>query len=234
MNIIDPVVYEYKYAIIILSIPKKRNTQEYMQYLDLKTQLKDFPVFSIKDIEKLDSSFHKQRLSEWQKKGYVKKVRQGFYIFSDLEMNEQILFTIANRIYEPSYISLEMALSIFGIIPESVYGITSVTSQKTRNIKTPVGDFIYRHIQPELMFGYELREHDGNHYQIAELEKAILDYLYFNSKINDFESFEGIRFNILETKEKINVERFNKYLNAFNNKALARRAKKFLNYINKN
>ncbi len=205
-----------------------------MQYLDLKTQLKDFTIFSIKDIEKVDLSFHKQRLSEWQKKGYVKKVRQGFYIFSDLEMNEPTLFTIANRIYEPSYISLEMALSIFGIIPESVYGITSVTSQKTKNIKTPVGDFIYRHIQRELMFGYELREHAGNHYQIAELEKAILDYLYFNAKINDFESFEGIRFNIYETRGKINVEKFNKYLDAFNNKALVRRAKKFLAYINKN
>ena len=89
-----------------------------MQYLDLKTQLKDFLVFSIKDIEKVDLSFHKQRLSEWQKKSYVKKIRQGFYIFADLEINEKTLFTIANRIYEPSYISLEMALSIYGLIPK--------------------------------------------------------------------------------------------------------------------
>jgi len=203
-----------------------------MQYLDLKTQFKDFIVFSIKDIEKVDLSFHKQRLSEWQKKGYVKKIRQGFYIFSDLQINEKILFIIANRIYEPSYISLEMALSIYGIIPEAVYGITSVTSQNTKNIKTPVGDFIYRHIQPDLMFGYELREHDGHRYQIAEMEKAILDYLYFNPKISDSESFEGMRFNVSEIKEKLNIEKFNKYLEAFNNKSLARRAKKFLTYIN--
>ena len=203
-----------------------------MQYLDLKTQLKDFPVFSIKDIEKMDLSFHKQRLSEWQKKDYVKKICKGFYIFSDLQINEPTLFTIANRVYEPSYISLEMALSIYGLIPEAVYGVTSVTSQRTKNLKTPVGDFIYRQIQPELMFGYELREHDGHRYQIAEMEKAILDYLYFNSKISDNESFEGMRFNISEIKEKINIEKFNKYLEAFNNKSLARRAKKFLTYIN--
>lgn len=204
-----------------------------MQYLDLKTQLKDFPVFSIKDIEKVDLSFHKQRLSEWQKKGYVKKIRQGFYIFADLEITEKILFTIANRIYEPSYISLEMALSIYGLIPEAVYGVTSVTSQNTKNINTPVGDFIYRHIQPSLMFGYELREHNGHHYQIAEVEKVILDYLYFNPKISDNESFEGMRFNVSEITEKINIEKFNKYLEAFDNKSLARRAKKFLTYINK-
>lgn len=203
-----------------------------MQYLELKTQLKDFPVFSIKDIEKVDSSFHKQRLSEWQKKDYVKKICKGFYIFSDLAINEPTLFTIANRVYEPSYISLEMALSIYGIIPEAVYGITSATSQKTKNLKSPVGDFIYRHIQPDFMFGYELREHDGHHYQIAELEKAILDYLYLNSKINDSESFEGMRFNVSELKEKLNIEKFNKYLEAFHNKSLARRAKKFLTYIN--
>ncbi len=203
-----------------------------MQYLDLKNQLKDFPVFSIKDIEKVDLSFHKQRLSEWQKKDYVKKIRQGFYIFSDLQINEKILFTIANRIYEPSYISLEMALSIYGIIPEAVYGITSVTSQKTKNLKSPVGEFIFRHIQPDFMFGYELREHAGHYYQIAEIEKAVLDYLYFNSKINDNESFEGMRFNTYLLKEKLNIEKFNKYLEAFRNKSLVRRAKKFLTYIN--
>ena len=203
-----------------------------MQYLDLKTQFKDFIVFSIKDIEKVDLSFHKQRLSEWQKKGYVKKIRQGFYIFSDLQINEKILFIIANRIYEPSYISLEMALSIYGIIPEAVYGITSVTSQNTKSIKTPIGNFSYRHIQPEFMIGYELREYGGHYYQIAEIEKAVLDYLYFNSKIIDKESFEGMRFNISELKEKLNLEKFNKYLEAFHNKSLARRAKKFLQFIN--
>ena len=202
-----------------------------MQYLDLKTQLKDFSVFSIKDIEKMDMSFHKQRLSEWQKKGYVKKICKGFYIFSDLQINEPTLFIIANRVYEPSYISLEMALSIYGIIPEAVYGITSVTSQKTKNLKSPVGEFIYRHTQPDFMFGYELREHEGHRYQIAEIEKAVLDYLYFNSKISDYESFEGMRFNTSELKDKLNIEKFNKYLEAFHNKSLARRAKKFLQFI---
>ncbi len=202
-----------------------------MLYLDLKTQLKDFLVFSIKDIEKVDSSFHKQRLSEWQKKTYVKKVRQGFYIFSDLVMNEQTLFIIANRIYEPSYVSLEMALSIYGLIPEAVYVITSVTSQRTKNLKTPIGDFMYRHTDPALLFGYQLREYDGHYYQIAEIEKAVLDYFYFNAKINDEESFKGMRFNVSEFKEKVNMEKFNTYLKAFDNQALTKRINKFLRFI---
>ena len=82
------------------------------------------------------------------------------------------------------------------------------------------------------MFGYELREHNGHRYQVAEIEKAVLDYLYFNSKINDYESFEGMRFNTSELKEKLNIEKFNKYLEAFHSNALEKRAKKFLRFIN--
>jgi predicted transcriptional regulator of viral defense system len=202
-----------------------------MQYLDLKTQLKGFSVFSIKDIEKVDPSFHKQRLSEWQKKGYLKKLRQGFYMFSDFDIDEPVLFALANKIYEPSYVSLEIALSIYGLIPEAVYGITSVSSQITKTIKTAVGIFMYRHIQPELMFGYEHKERNGYRYQIAEIEKAVLDYLYINPKLADEESFKGIRFNAQQFKEKIDLGKFNKYLAAFNNKSLSHRAKKFLNFI---
>jgi predicted transcriptional regulator of viral defense system len=202
-----------------------------MQYLELKTQLKDFLIFSIKDIAKVDSSFHKQRLSEWQKKGYVKKVRQGFYIFSDLEISEPTLFVIANRIYEPSYISLEMALSLYGLIPEAVYGVTSVTSQRTKVFKTTVGDFSYRQIAPALLFGYELRTHGGQSYQIAEIEKAVLDYFYFNAKLCEEEAFKGIRFNADEFKEKVDMQKFSKYLVAFENQALTKRVNNFLAYI---
>lgn len=203
-----------------------------MQYIEFREQLKNYPVFSLIDIRKLEADFDLRRLNEWQKKNYIKRIRKGFYMFSDQVITDQTLYIIANRIYEPSYISLQMGLSVYGIIPEAVYGITSVTSLNTKSQKTPIGNFIYRHIRPELMFGYELREYNGHRYQIAELEKAILDYLYLNAKINDTESFNGARFNVSELKEKLNGEKFNKYLNAFNNKSLSRRAKKFLTYIN--
>ena len=202
-----------------------------MQYIKLREQLKNFKIFNLSDIRKIEADFDLRRLNEWQKKNYIKKIRQGFYIFSELEINEQTLFIIANRIHEPSYISLEMALSLYGLIPEAVYSITSVTTQKTKTFQTSVADFIYRHVRPELLFGYELREYDGQHYKMAEMEKAVLDYLHFNSKIDNIESFAGLRFNVAEFKEKANTEKFNRYLLAFNSKALTKRVGKFLTYI---
>lgn len=203
-----------------------------MQFLDLKTRLKDFIIFSIQDIEKLDPAFHKQRLSEWQKQGYIKKIRQGFYIFSDLEHNEQSLFLIANTIYRPSYISLEMALSYYQLIPEAVYEITSVTSQKTQKFETQLGNFSYRHIKPEFMFGYVLQRYNNHTYAIAEIEKAVLDYFYLHAHIQQAEDFDGLRLNSAEFTARANIGTLKKYLAAFHSQALVVRVNRFLDYMN--
>ncbi|MDP2909945.1 MAG: hypothetical protein Q8N69_02650 [bacterium] len=202
-----------------------------MQFFELKTLLKDFLIFSVKDIKKTDFDFHSQRLSEWQGKGYIKKITKDYYIFSDLEINESVLFLIANKIYPPSYISLEMALSYYNLIPESVYGITSVVSGKTNKIKTDVGEFIYSHIKPGLMFGYKLAEYGGQNFKIAEIEKSLLDYLYLNPHLKTENDFIEMRFKPDEFKRRADKEKLEKYLNVFNNKRLAIRVWKFLKFI---
>jgi predicted transcriptional regulator of viral defense system len=102
-----------------------------MQYLEFQNVLKDFTVFSLADIRQVEPGFHRRRLNEWQEKGYIKKVVKGHYVFSGQELDERGLFEIANRIYAPSYVSFEMALSYYGLIPESVFAITSASTRKT-------------------------------------------------------------------------------------------------------
>jgi len=203
-----------------------------MQFLELKNSLEDYILFSKKDIEKIDQFFHKQRLSEWQKKGYIRLIRRGYYIFSDLELNEAVLFLIANKIYSPSYISLEMAFSYYNLIPEAVYGITSVTTQKTNNFRTSLGEFIYQHIKPELMFGYKLIEYNDHNFKIVEIEKALLDYFYLNPQLKTEDDFSEMRFNKKEFKIKADKNILLGYLKKFNNKSLEKRLKRFLKYIN--
>ena len=202
-----------------------------MQYLEIKDNLKDFLIVSVGDILKVDPDFHKQRLSEWQKKGYIKKIAKGYYIFADLKINESVLFVIANKVFDPSYISLEMALSYYGLIPESVYGITSVTSRKSYKIYSPIGRFSYRQIKPELMFGYQLAAYQNHSFKIAEIEKAILDYFYINSKLKTEGEFEELRINQETFQEKVDLERLSQYLTLFKNKALEKRINNFIKYI---
>lgn len=203
-----------------------------MQYIKLKEALNEYVVFSLQDIKKVDASFYRSRLNDWQDKGYIKKIRRGYYMFADQVLNESVLFYVANKIYTPSYISFEMALSNYGLIPESVYGITSATSNKTNCFKTKIGEFFYNHLKPELIFGYELVTLGGISYKMADIEKSILDYFYINSHLKTDADISELRINEEEFKAKVNYKKMMKYLKFFKNKSLERRIKKLLKYIN--
>lgn len=202
-----------------------------MQFIELKQQLKDFIVFSLQDIRKIEANFDLRRLSEWQNKKYIKMIRRGYYIFSDLEINEQVLFLLANKIYTPSYVSLEMAFSYYNLIPESVFGITSVSSNKTNHFKTSLAEFTYRHLKPEFLFGYKLVAYQNRSFKIAEIEKAMLDYFYLNPYLKDYADFKELRFNADEFNKLADKNKMQKYLTAFKNKSLKKRVDKFLMFF---
>ncbi len=108
--------------------------------------------------------------------GLLIKLRNSFYLIKDSHPSH--LF-IANRLCSPSYISLETALSHYGIIPEVVYTTTSITTKIPREYETPIGTFSYQCIKKEAYAGYSLQEIDGRKVFIAEAEKALADHLYF-------------------------------------------------------
>ena len=198
-----------------------------MNYIKLKNFLKDYTIFSLNDIKMIDSSFYRRRLNEWQDKGYIKKIIRGYYIFSDLEINEYVLFEIANKIYNPSYISSEMALSYYHLIPESVYGITSVSTRRTYSFKTPIAEFIYKTVKHQLFFGYNLIKYNNKYIKIASLEKAILDYFYLHSDIKGENDFASLRLNKEIFLKEFNEEKLNKFLERFAQKSLTKRIESF-------
>ena len=198
-----------------------------MKYQDLTSLIK-IPIFSKNDIVLAGGKIFDYQLTRWVKKGYLLKIKNGIYIFKrDYEKirGEEI----AAALYQPSYLSLESALSAYGFIPEMVYAYVSVTGKINRIFDNKFGHFIYRHVKSELFWGYREVKTDTGRYLIAEPEKALLDYLYLNlSKINSESDFENLRFNEDQICETLNREKFVKYLQAFQIKKLKRWANKCL------
>ncbi len=202
-----------------------------MQYNLFRSSLKDFTIFSLNDIKQVDPRFHRRRLNEWQIKGYIKKVIKGYYIFSDLELNENILFEMANKIYSPSYVSFEMALSYYDLIPESVYGITSASTRRTYNFKTSQAEFKYRTIKPQLHFGYEIIRYNDKSFKIASLEKAILDFFYINTHLKTYGDFGSLRFNKDIFLQKIKKKKLSAFCRKFFQKTLTNRINSLLEFM---
>lgn len=157
--------------------------------------------------EEFDYGFIKHALSSYKnprvkindllKKGKIIRVKKGLYVFGpELAREPYSKEVLANLIYGPSYISLEYALSFYGLIPERVETITSVTNKRKKLFNTPVGVFSYRYINPLLYsYGITLREIDKYHsVLIASKEKALSDMIYFSNKMTGKSQLEKYLF----------------------------------------
>lgn len=131
------------------------------------------------ELEENAQSF-KNQLVRWTKSGYITQLRRGLYLFERNSYEDINHFYVANKIYEPSYISLESALSLYSIIPERVCSVTSVCTKKTKTFENKLGLFRYRHLKPSCFRGFRSVNFFGKNVFFAEPEKAVVDFLYFN------------------------------------------------------
>lgn len=203
-----------------------------MKFSDFRQQIKQLVAFNLNDIRKIDPNFYQPQLMDWIKRGYIKPFAGEYYLLADQQMDESLRFMLANKLYTPSYISLESALAYYAIIPESVLSVTSISSRKTNQFDSDWGTLYYRSIKPLYMFGYEVVEITSTRkYLRARLEKAVLDYLYLNSHISSVEDFEGLRWDRDELIPIVDSELFRSYLRIFNKRALDKRVYKLMRYL---
>jgi len=204
-----------------------------VRFREFESQIGVFPVFNLNDVRKLEPGFHRQQLNSWQNQGIIKPLAGGYYILADQTIDEIALFMVANKIYAPSYISLESALAYYDVIPETVLGVTSISSRKTKQYESAWGVFSYRSVKPQYMIGYQVIDNSPvKKFKIACLEKALLDYLYLHSDIVSIADFEGLRWNRTQLHSLLDYSKFTKYVNIFDKRALENRVNQFLEYLN--
>jgi predicted transcriptional regulator of viral defense system len=152
------------------------------------------------------------------RKNLFSKLRNGLYALTSNLPSELL---IANKLYQPSYISLEYALSYHHLIPETVYTITSATTKPTREFEALDKIYHYYKIKREAFLGYEPKRVDGVTVLIAEPEKALVDYLYFVS-------LKKRVLNERLTTRNLNKKKVLEYAEAFKREGLRRLMEKIL------
>jgi len=90
--------------------------------------------------------------------GQVVRIHRGLYCLAPKYLRQKVdPLVLAQRIYGPSYISLETALSYHGWIPEAVYTITSTSLDRSREFSTPLGHFSFTRIPQETFYTEVIR-----------------------------------------------------------------------------
>lgn len=178
-----------------------------------RMKAKRITLFSSRDIQaifgvsKVAATF---LLHRYKKSGIVVQIKRGLYSLPDALPPELYL---ANALYNPSYISREFALSYHGVIPETVYEITSVTTKPTRRFETTGKVYSYRRIKKPAFTGYVLEKQRGHTFRIADAEKAFVDTLYYRVL---FSQKPLSRFN----KDRVNKDKAVRYAKLFQNRKL--------------
>ena len=201
-------------------------TKRNISFLEFRDFFFPLGCFSIHQVKIWKAQFDRNNFSRWVKQGKIIRLRQGYYTFPALKAEGDAPFYFANKLYDPSYISLESALAFYGMIPEGVIQITSVTARKTKSFHNPFGNFIYRSVKPELMFGYSIEKSNLStnwNILLASPEKALLDFLYLNPQYDTEKDMQELRLDIDFMQEELAIGRLDEYLERFESKILEKR-----------
>ncbi len=197
-----------------------------MNYLEFKDRMFDLGCFNTHQVYAWKPDFDRNNFVRWAKKGLLLRLRQGYYTFPEYKNKPDFVMFFANRIYRPSYISLHTALAFYGMIPEAVVQITSVTSLKTASFQNDFGEYEYKSVRDRLMFGYNIKPiANGQSLQFAQPEKALLDLLYLYPFYNTEQEMDNLRFDEDFLQDELDLQLMEDYLLKFKSKALERRVK---------
>lgn len=127
-----------------------------------------------------------KKINNMVKKGELIRLKRGVYAlgleYRDRPVN---IFSTANMLHKPSYVSYEYALSYHGLIPERVYTVTSATTYRAATYTTLIATFSYNKIPSKaypLGIAWKYNEQDGG-YMLATAEKALCDQVHADQRI---------------------------------------------------
>ena len=124
----------------------------------------------------------------------IVRIKKGLYVFGSLQERRFSKEVLANLIYGPSYISKEFALSYYGLIPERVFEVTSVTPNRNKRFLTAVGVFSYDHLAlSAYTIGFtQIAIEPDKFCLMATPEKALVDTILSRGKIQSVDELERL------------------------------------------
>ncbi len=184
-----------------------------MNWSEFLYKFADQPLFhsSMLQVFRESQAYLRVQLSRWVDAKKLIQIRRGWYLIAEPYRSRAIPpAVIANRVVTPSYLSLEWALSFYGIIPEETPNPTSVTTARAEDFQAAGRLFIYRHIKPSYFKGYSRMKHDEHEILIASPEKALWDklYLYLRGRSFSIQWLEELR---LQNLEEFKLSRWKEY-----------------------
>jgi predicted transcriptional regulator of viral defense system len=197
-----------------------------MEFSYLVKVVGDEPVFETGllfagDVDPRDA---RRQLSRWTKAGRLYQLRRGLYALAPpFQKIKPHPFVIANRMVRGSYVSCQSALAHYGLVPEYVPVVISVTTVRPARRETPLGIYEFHHVKTDFLYGYRLTDLGGGQKAfVAAPEKALLDLVYLRPGGDAPNYLYELR---LQNLERLNLDELQRLADRADSPKLKRAAK---------
>jgi len=138
------------------------------------------------------------------KRGIIKRIVKGFY-----SLHEDPVITVF--CFKPSYIGLQEALSLHNLWEQETSTIIITAKRIRPGVRKVFGSNVILHrLSPKYLFGYELMEYGNFHIPVSDIEKTLIDLVYFNEVLD--------KKVLTRIKKKIDRKKLEKYLKPYSKK----------------
>ena len=189
LNILENVITSYGYVV---------------SFDDLATLLKGYSHDALK-----------QQISSLSSRGWLIRIKRGFYAVANLESHNfsNISPLIISRVLvSDSYVSFEFAMNYHGFFDQLPKTVSAVTTTRTKTFHFQGLDYRYAKAKPGIMMGFEEITIEGQSGRVAELEKALLDFLHFR---RDSYTVDLLLEKLKEAKNEIDVSKLTDFSKAY-------------------
>lgn len=161
-------------------------------------------VFSIRDLkiflakQGISRNYTHLLLHNLMKKKEIHRITRGFYTFKDdLE--------VVGFAFSPFYYGLQEALSLRNLWEQETNPVI-ITSRKARTGVRKIMDsnVVIRRINRKMFFGFELIKYGDYWLPVSDVEKTLIDFVYFKEPLP--------KETLKEIKQKIRKKTLNQYL----------------------
>jgi hypothetical protein len=178
--------------------------------VDLK-KLGNIPVdYAVLSSIFIGYKYPRNKIASLEKEGKLIRLKRSLYVVSPDVSGKLLSYElIANHIYGPSYISMESALSYYGLIPERVHLVRSMTIKRSRVFENSISKFDYINCSGEYYpIGVNQVIGDDYSFLIASPEKALCDLIAYTPQVRP--RFINAMLLYLEEDIRLNMEAFYK------------------------
>lgn len=154
----------------------------------------------------------KNKINKLKKAGWLVRIKRGKYAVTNIESHNFANISplvLASIFVSDSYVSFELALNHYGLFDQLSKRVISVTSKKPKKFTFQNTEYLFSKIKSELYFGFKEVSIENQKANIAELEKVVLDYLYFR---NDTYSIDLLLEKLTEGRSELDFEKLQKYV----------------------